>query len=82
MKKTKITIEFDQEKLKALQIYYAEKGNTVEKELEESLQKSYVKNVPAVLRSYIEQSITVNDSFPAKSKKKDKSTFADLPSLN
>lgn len=54
MKKTPITIQFDQEKLKALQFYTGKKGSSLEAELDDFMRKLYEKNVPAQTREYIE----------------------------
>lgn len=50
----KITVEFDAEKLKALQKFTEKKNLNIESELQASLEKLYQKNVPAVVREYIE----------------------------
>lgn len=54
MKKTTITISYDQEKLKALQFYMGKKGAVLDAELDEFVQKLYEKYVPAQTREYIE----------------------------
>ena len=54
MKKTTITISFDEEKLKALTLYLAQKNMQAESELEKALDTLYVKTVPAVVREFIE----------------------------
>ena len=50
----KITIEFDAEKYKALQKFTEKKQLNIESELQASLEKLYQKNVPAVVREFIE----------------------------
>ena len=47
MKKTSITISFDEEKLSALKMYLTQRGVQVESELERSLETLYTKTVPA-----------------------------------
>ena len=47
MKKTTITVTFDEEKLSALKMYLEQKNQTVEGELENSLSVLYNKTVPA-----------------------------------
>ena len=54
MKKTTITISFDEEKLKALKMYLAQKKMQPENELEKALETLYVKTVPAVVREFID----------------------------
>lgn len=54
MKKTSITISFDEEKLSALKMYLEQKNMQVEDELEKSLGILYTKNVPAGVRDFID----------------------------
>ena len=54
MKKTTITISFDEEKFSALKIYLAQKNMQAESELEKALETLYVKTVPAVVREFID----------------------------
>ena len=54
MKKITITISFDEEKLKALTMYLAQKNMQAESELEKALETLYVKTVPAGVREFIE----------------------------
>ena len=54
MKKTSITISFDEEKLSALKMYLSQRGVQVESELERSLETLYTKTVPAGVREFIE----------------------------
>lgn len=54
MKKTSITISFDEEKLSALKMYLTQRGVQVESELERSLETLYTKTVPAGVREFIE----------------------------
>lgn len=54
MKKTTITVSFDEEKLSALKMYLSQKGTQVESELERSLETLYTKTVPAGVREFIE----------------------------
>jgi len=53
MKKTNITITFDEEKLSALKMYLEQKGQTVEGELENMLDNIYTKTVPVGVREFI-----------------------------
>ena len=54
MKKTSITISFDEEKLSALKMYLDQKNMKVETELENALDILYSKNVPAGVRDFID----------------------------
>ena len=54
MKKTTITISFDEEKISALKMYLAQKNMQAESELEKALETLYVKTVPAGVREFIE----------------------------
>ncbi len=54
MKKTTITLSFDEEKLSALKMYLAQKNAQVESELEKSLDALYIKTVPAGVRDFID----------------------------
>lgn len=53
MKKTNITITFDEERLSALKMYLEQKGQTVEGELENMLENIYAKTVPVGVREFI-----------------------------
>lgn len=54
MKKATITVQFDQEKLRALQYYVGKKSSSLDRELDGFLQHLYEKAVPAQTREYIE----------------------------
>ena len=54
MKKSAITISFDEEKLSALKMYLSQKNAMVESELERMLDSLYSKTVPAGVRDFIE----------------------------
>ncbi len=54
MKQTSIQFSFDEEKLNAVKMYLAEKGETLEQELESYMDVLFKKNVPANVRDYIE----------------------------
>lgn len=53
MKKTQITISFDEEKTAALKLYLEQKGMKVEDELAKSVEALYMKTVPAGVRDFI-----------------------------
>lgn len=54
MKKSSITISFDEERLSALKMYMEQKNVKLEDELEKSLENLYTKNVPAGVRGFID----------------------------
>ena len=68
MKKTSITISYDEEKLSALKMYLTQRGVQVESELERSLETLYTKTVPAGVREFLEMK-SGNTPKPAPAKK-------------
>lgn len=54
MKKTTITISYDEERLNALKLYLGQKETTAEDELVKALDTLYSKTVPAGVREFIE----------------------------
>ncbi len=71
MRKTTITISFDEEKLSALKMYLEQKKLKVETELEKSLDILYSKNVPAGVRDFIDmKSGNTNTAAPRPRKQK------------
>lgn len=70
MKKTTITISFDEEKLSAMKMYLAQKNMQVENEMEKFLETLYLKTVPSGVREFIDmKSGTVtNTEKPRKTK--------------
>ena len=73
MKKTTITISFEQEKLKAVQFYTGRNSTSLEAELDAFMEKLYKKHVPSQTREYIENMAELDEqphpwsSRPAKS---------------
>lgn len=55
MEKATLQVEFSQEKLEALTFYMAEKGLTIEGELQEYVNTLYEKNIPAATRKYLDR---------------------------
>lgn len=53
MKKTSISVSYDEEKLSALRLYLEQKGIQIEEELTKSLDALYAKNVPAGVREFL-----------------------------
>lgn len=51
--KTKITVEFNSDKVTALRMYLSGKGMDLEVELEKTLQTMYEKHVPTQVRDFI-----------------------------
>ena len=78
MKKTNITVVFDDEKLSALKMYLGQKNTTVEKELQKALDVLYGKTVPAGVREFI--ALRAGEDLPTEKKKKNvaPSAVADL----
>lgn len=68
MKKTTITISYDEEKLNALKIYLEQREMNIENELLKSLDILYSKNVPANVREFIELRSGITPA-PAKEKR-------------
>ena len=68
MKKTNITVAFDDEKLSALKMYLGQKNTTVEKELQKALDVLYGKTVPAGVREFI--TLRAGEVLPTEKKKK------------
>lgn len=56
MKQITISIQFDEEKLKALKRFTKKKNVDFTKELEECVERLYLKYVPVAVRDYIEES--------------------------
>lgn len=54
MKKTNVTISFDEEKLAALRLYMEQKDLQLEDELTKAVEGFYGKHVPANVREFIE----------------------------
>lgn len=53
MKKTSVSVSYDEEKLSTLRLYLQQKGTQVEDELTKSLDALYAKNVPAGVREFL-----------------------------
>ena len=70
MKKTSITISFDDEKLSALRLYLKPKDQQVETELEKALDTLYTKTVPQGVREYIDMCAATPRSVPKPRRQK------------
>ena len=77
MKNEKITIEFDDEKLDALNVYLNEKELVLENELVDTVQKLYEKHVPVMVRSFIERDRN-KQTLVKKRSKKDESSDGEI----
>ena len=67
LKKTTVTISYDEEKLKALRLYLELKGSKLEDELTKIIDTLYTKTVPSGVREYIGMSFG-EESLPATQK--------------
>ena len=72
MKKTNITISFDEEKLNTLKVYLNDKQTTVEDELVKNLDAMYLKMVPANVRDYFVKRAGGSVEKPAPKPRKNK----------
>ena len=72
MKPTTIEFSFDDTKLEAINIFFNEKGMTLEGELERFMDTIYKKHVPQPVREFIEKKEVVGTkaSFPQRSTRK------------
>lgn len=73
MKKTTVSVSFDDEKLSALKMYLEQRGQTVDGELEKALETLYAKTVPAGVREFLNLRSGVAPT-PPKAKKPKLST--------
>lgn len=69
MRKTSITISFDEERLSALKMYLEQKNMKVEDELEKALESLYTKNVPAGVRDFLDMKSGTPTPAPPKQRK-------------
>ncbi len=53
MKKTQITVNFDEEKAMAIKMYLGQRNSTVESEIEKALETLYNKVVPVGVRQFL-----------------------------
>lgn len=65
MKKTTVTISYDEEKVKALRLYLDLKGSKLEDELTKIIETLYTKIVPVGVREYIAMSSGEEPVLPA-----------------
>ncbi len=78
MKKTTITISYDEERISALRLYLDQRGTQVEDELTKSLDTLYGKAVPAGVREYLDlrsgSGVRTENGTPAKKVKTPKTS--------
>ncbi|MCI8388176.1 MAG: hypothetical protein HFE63_06910 [Clostridiales bacterium] len=75
MKKTTITLSYDEEKLNALRLYIDQKNTQIESELESALDVLYQKHMPSGVREYIDMR-SGTFSAPAPKARRSKSVFS------
>ena len=54
MRKVTVTVSYDEEKLKALEIYLSKRGMNFDDELIKSIDALYAKNVPSAVKEFFE----------------------------
>ena len=67
MKKTSVSIMYDDEKLNAIKLYMSQRDLDFKEELEKSVDSLYAKYVPANVREFIDMKTVLNK--PPKPKK-------------
>ena len=77
MKKTTITLSYDEEKLSALKLYLGQKETQIEDELVKALDTLYTKSVPAGVREFLEMKVDGVSKPPAPIRKQKISSVAD-----
>lgn len=76
MKKTTVSVSFDDEKLSALKMYLEQRGQTVDGELEKALDNLYAKIVPAGVREFLDLRSGVVPTPPKAKKLKTPAAYA------
>ena len=69
MRKTTITVTYDEEKYSAMKLYLDQKGVSIEDELTKHLEALYNKTVPAVVREYFDLRAGKADPVPVKGRR-------------
>ncbi len=54
MKKITVTVQYDEEKYKAVKMYLEKKGKSLDDEMTGFIDSLFAKNVPATVREYFE----------------------------
>ena len=70
MKKTTITLSYDEEKLSALRLYLSQKELSLETEMVSAIENLYLKTVPANVRDFIDLRAGVEKTAERKKKPK------------
>ena len=78
MRKATVTVSYDEEKLKALEIYLTKRGMSFDDELLKSIDALYAKNVPSAVKEFFEMKDEAAESAKkeAKNNGKQRSTSA------
>ena len=71
MKLKRIIVNYDAEKLKAIEIFSPKDVHLIEKQLTDYLEKLYQKVVPQPTRTYIEEIAKIENKTPAQNVKKE-----------
>lgn len=75
MKKTSLSIMYDDEKLKAIKLYMSQRDLDFKEELEKSVDSLYAKYVPANVREFIDmKSVLTKPPKPKKPKLQEENT--------
>lgn len=67
MKKTSLSIMYDDEKLNAIKLYMSQRDLDFKEELEKSVDSLYAKYVPANVREFIDMKLTISKQTKKKS---------------
>ena len=67
MKKTSVSIMYDDEKLNAIKLYMSQRDLDFKEELEKSVDSLYAKYVPANVREFIDMKSTISKQTKKKS---------------
>ena len=67
MKKTSLSIMYDDEKLNAIKLYMSQRDLDFKEELEKSVDSLYAKYVPANVREFIDMKSTISKQTKKKS---------------
>ena len=70
MKKFQFTVEYNEEKIKAIKVSLKDKGKELDEEIIKYLDVLYNKNVPKLLKKYIEQDFKEEDKTEDQKKEK------------
>ena len=77
MKKITVSVSFDDEKLSALKMYLEQRGQSVESELEKSIDTLYAKTVPAGVREFLDLRSGIAPIPPKAKKPKPSTAYAE-----